>query len=330
MRKSLLKALLPVVCLLLVSGCGLKFTIKDTPASGFTYSKTDTAPATLTIVDQRKGDDAQFIGGRIGVGGMTAVSSLVSLENMEDPIRYLSANLGKELVRRGVPIKCSVGTTEGPGLTLYVDQYQIVSFRLTGFSPWECSHVFSGRLVANGKSSTIKAYFYNGRMPVWSMNEIAEPCFNIPVSIMVKDIASKINKVAFALSVSDSRVQELKAGIDEQIAKKDIGETFWRVIDLGSSNNPSAMEPLKKYAQEKDDFLKSCALDSIGILGPGPEMDFLRRNVFNGSYNDRYMAIKAIGDIGTPEAVQFIRELKQNSSYQGEGGFRTVVDLYSR
>jgi hypothetical protein len=319
-----------LVCLVLVSGCGLKFTIKDTPASSFTYAKTDTAPATLTIVDQRKGEDAEFVGGRIGVGGMRAVSSLVTLENMEDPIRYLSVNLEKELVQRGVPIKCSVGKAEGPGLTLYVDQYQIVSFRLTGFSPWECSHVFSGRLVSNGKSNTIKAYFYNGRMPVWSMNEIAEPCFNIPVSIMVKDIASKINKIAFALSAPDSRVQELKAGIDADLAKKDSGETFWRVIDLGSSNNLSAMEPLKKYAQEKDDFLKSCALDAIGMLGPGQEMDFLRRDALSGSYNDRYMAIKAIGDIGTPEALLFIKEMKQNSSYQGEGGFRTVVDLYSR
>jgi hypothetical protein len=318
------------MALMLMSGCGIKVAVKDTPASRFAYAKMDMPQAVLTIVDQRKGEDAKFIAGTLGVGSGMNVSSILEIQNMEDPIKYLSVNLGKELSRRGIPVTCSVGKAEGPGLNLLVDQYQIVSFRKTGFSPWEASHVFSATLVANGKRHQIRAYFYNGRMPVWSMSEIEEPCFNIPASIMVKDIASKINKAAFNYSASDASVQELKAGIDADLAKKDYSESFWKVIDLGATNNGTAMPLLKNYAADRDEFFKSCAVDAIGMLGPAPEFDFLKQVFTVGTYNDRYMAIKAIGDIGTPESLKFIQNLKVYPSYQGEGGFRTVVDLYAR
>lgn len=330
MKKAVFGSIFLAIVLMLVPGCSLKIAVKDTPASGFTYAKTDMPQAVLTIIDQRKGDDAQFIAGTIGVGSGRKVSDFLEIQNMEDPIKYLSVNLGKELSRRGIPVTCTVGKAEGQGLTLLIDQYQIVSIRKTGFSPWESSHVFAGTLVANGKRHPIKAFFYNGRMPVWSMSEIEEPCFNIPASIMVKDIASRINKAAFNRSAPDASVQELKARIDSDIAKKDYSESFWRVIDLGAANNLTAMQFLKNYAADRDEFFKACAVDAIGMLGPGPEFDFLKQIFAAGTYNDRYMAIKAIGDIGTPEALKFILDLKSNPSYQGEIGFRTAVDLYSR
>jgi hypothetical protein len=42
------------------------------------------------------------------------------------------------------------------------------------------------------------------------------------------------------------------------------------------------------------------------------------------------MAIKAMGGIGTPEALQFIQSLKGDASYEKEAGIKYCVDLYAR
>jgi hypothetical protein len=266
--------------------------------------------------------------GKIGVGTpMSDISNLLKLENVEDPIGFLAIQLERELVQRGIPVKCEVGGTENVA-SLQVHRYQIINYRATSFSPWEACHLFSGTLVAKGERRPIKAFFYNGKTPIWSMNEIAEPCFNTPISILIKEIASKVNKELFDMRASDAKIEELSAAIDAELGNAAEGP-FWKVLELGSTNNLIAMEPLKRYAQTGDEFFKSCALSAIGVLGPYRELDFLKQSYRSGGFNDRYMAAKAIGDIDTAEALQFIKDMKIEKSYESEGGFRTVVDLYN-
>ncbi|KAF0216303.1 MAG: hypothetical protein FD174_3757 [Geobacteraceae bacterium] len=45
-------------------------------------------------------------------------------------------------------------------------------------------------------------------------------------------------------------------------------------------------------------------------------------------YVDRFMALKSIGDIGTPEAVDFIKKSRSDAQYQSENGFLYFVNLY--
>jgi HEAT repeat protein len=78
-----------------------------------------------------------------------------------------------------------------------------------------------------------------------------------------------------------------------------------------------------------DELFKSCALTAIGNLGAENQFEFLKERFKSGGYNDRYMAVKAIGDIGTPEALQFVRDQKNTDVYQGEGGLKSCVDLYT-
>ena len=316
---------------ILLSGCGLKFTIKEPVVSTIQYAAKDAKPVTLRIVDARSGSDAAFIVGKIGLGTrMRDISNILVFENIKDPIGYLAMQMEREFNGRGIPVKCVVAQSAAGGLTLKINRYQVINYRATGFSPWEACHVFFGIIDDNGKQTPIRAYFYNGKTPVWSMNEILEPCFNVPTSIIIKEVVSKINKAVFAYKVPDAAVNMLTSDINADFEKNNTAETFWKVLELGYTNNPVAMEPLMQFSQKGDDeFFKSCALTAIGTLGPENQFEFLKERFKAGGFNDRYMATKAIGDIGTPEALQFVRDQKNTDAYQGEGGLKSCVDLYA-
>jgi hypothetical protein len=309
------------------SGCSLTYTIKDPVLSSIDYGKVDTKPVTLTIVDQRTGIDSIFVVGRFGLAADLSKAP-VSLENMEDPVGYFAGHLEKEFISRKVPVKCAVGKIVDEGLTLEINKYQIINRRATAFSPWEAMHIFYGTITKNGGKTPVRTYFYNGKTPVWSANEIKEPCFDIPVSIIIKDVASKINKVVFNYSAPDEMIDRITSEISAEFGKDENGP-FWKILELGYTNNPKAMEPLKKYAQQGYEFFKSCALSAIGTLGADGQLEFLKQRYGAGGYNDRYMAVKAIGDIGTPEALQFIQTLKKDGAYEKEAGLKYCVDLYT-
>jgi hypothetical protein len=314
------------------TGCSLSYRVRDPVLSSIDYTSKDIQPLTLSILDRRTGDDAVFLVKYFGPGGSSSNALTLKLENMEDPVGYFSQQLEKELNAREIPIKCVVGETNDAGLTLLVNRYQIINIRATGFSPYEACHIFDGTLLLNGQKKSIKAYFYNGETPAWSMKEVEEPCFTIPVSIMVKEVASKINTAAFNLRTSDEKVDELTKIIDSQTVTEEIDpyeRPFWQVLELGYTNNPIAMAPLKKYAQDDDEFFSACALSAIGTLGAEGQIDFLVRRYEAGAYNNKYMAAKAIGDIGTEKAIQILQDLKQGDAYEYEGGLKHCLDLYA-
>jgi len=323
------------VCIVMMAmffaGCALSYKVKEPVVSSISYTRKDIAPATLTVIDKRTGSDAIFLAKVIGIGGSMSDSVTLKIDNMEDPVGYFTYQLGRELVSRGIPVKCVVGKTADEGLVLLIHKYQIVNIRATGFSPWEACHLFYGTILAGGLEKPIKAYFYNGKTPVWSMEEIEEPCFTIPVSIMIKEVASKINRAVFNLRAPDEEIDALTAQINAETGKDEkdpYARPFWEVLELGYSNNPKAMEPLKKYAGDSDEFFKACALSAIGTLGADGQLEFLLQHYRAGAYNDKYMAAKSIGDMGTPEALQILKDMKKDKAYTNEGGLRYCVDLY--
>lgn len=315
-----------------LTGCSLSYTVQNPVPSSLNYGRGDIQPVTLNIIDKRTGSDSVFLAKHLGPGGSGSGSITLTIENMQDPVGYFSRQLEKELNSRGIPVRCVVGKTGDKGLILLINRYQIFNIRATGFSPWEACHVFYGTIVMAEREKPIKAYFYNGKTPVWSMTEIEKPCFTIPVSILIKDVASKINRAVFKLRAPDEKINELTTLIDSETGKegKDpYDRPFWQVLELGYTNNPGAMEPLKKYAQDTDEFFGSCALSAIGMLGAEGQFDFLTERCRGGSYNDTYMAAKAIGDMGTEEALQFLRDMKRGERYINEGGLKHCLDLYA-
>jgi hypothetical protein len=329
----LTKTVCAVGMAIFIAGCTVSYTVKAPVPSSVDYGAKDLKPVTLTIIDQRTGSDSIFLAKVLGLGGSMSNSIDITIDSMADPVGYFAHELQRELNSRGIPVKCVVGKTADEGLVLLIHRYQIVNVRATGFSPWEACHIFYGTLIVDKQEKPIKAYFYNGKTPVWDMKEVEEPCFTIPVSILIKDVASKINRAAFNLRAPDEKVGALAAQIDAEteIEKKDpYARPFWQVLELGYTNNPRATEPLKRYTEDSDEFFKSCALSSIGTLGAEDQLEFLifQYKVATG-YNDKYMAAKAIGDIGTPAALKVLKDVRNEKAYVNESGLKYCVDLYA-
>ena len=171
---------------------------------------------------KRTGDDALYLMGRIGMASeLSDISNILEFENIKDPVAFFATHLEKELNSRSIPVKCAVVKTSTADMILEINRYKIDNYRATGFSPWEACHVFDGTLIVRQAKKPIKAYFYNGKTPVWSMDEIVDPCFNIPASVIIKEVASKINKASFNLKTSDDKIQQLSTQIDANLDKLD-------------------------------------------------------------------------------------------------------------
>jgi hypothetical protein len=318
-----------IAAIWIFTGCSLTYTMNAPTLSQIGYTGQVPAPAVLLIVDKRIGDDVHHVVGKIGVGSKLGdISSLLKFENIDDPIAYFASNLQSELRQRGINVTCLVGQAENPDATLEMHRYQIVNYRATGFSPWEAGHVFSGTLKHGGRSELIKAYFYNGKTPVWSMDEIQDPCFNIPSSILTQDVASKINRILFGLQASDAEIDRLVADIDTELSNTPEIGPFWKVLELGYTNNRNAIGALKKYTKGGDAFFNSCAISALGLLGTTEDIGFLKALYDETYYNEKYMTVKSVGDIGGDVALHFIEGRKAEDIYTSEGGLKTVVDLY--
>jgi hypothetical protein len=212
---------------------------------------------------------------------------------------------------------------------LTIKKYQIISRRVSGFSPWEAYHVFRAEVTGGGQTCDIRAYFFNGKVPMISMHEVEEPCFNMPMSILVKEIASKINHCSLRYTAGDAKVSEIRGRAEKKVRSED-DDAYIPVIELGSTNNPAAMSALVTFSDAKERITRACALSAIGTLGAQNQVEFLKKKYteYQKGEIDKFMTLKSIGDIGTPEAVDFIKKAKDDPQYGSEFGFKYVVDLY--
>lgn len=326
MKRSALRSIVFTIVVFIFSGCTVKYTINDPVVTGYKYDSGDNKKIVMKIEDARS--DREFHLMTAGIALAKVPSSRIQLVNMEDPIAWLSQSLKKEFEARGIPMEIVDQTSNTHAeIVLYINKYQIVSRRLTGFSPWISTHSFMGELKTADKTCEIPSFFYGGKVPVWSMGEIEEPCYNIPVSVMVKEIASKINRCALNYSLSDNKLEQLRNST-VQAVDSNAGDAYLSVLGLGSSNNPKAMDALVKFSDSKDDLIRSAALSSMGTLGAQNELGFLKEKY--RQYNDRekFMALKSIGDIGSPESVEFMKQVKMSPEYKDDKEIKSCVDLF--
>lgn len=306
----------------LLAGCSLTVPITRPTPSGPSFSDATARPATLAVLDERAGDETQF---HVLTGGLAHAK--VSLEGIDSPIAFLAESLGKEFAARGYPVHVTTDRSAASDLQLHVKRYRIVSRRSSGFAPWESMHQFAGTLTARSLSRDIYAYFYNGKFPVWSMKEVFEPCYDTPASILVKEIASKVNHAMLGFRSGDTVVADLA----KKAAPKDDQDNgpSWEILELGGTNNPAAMEILKRYAAHKDEFVRACSFSAIGMLGPERELAFLKERYAALRSMDKYMALAAIGDAGDADSLAFVKSQMGDPLYHDEPGMQYVVDLYS-
>lgn len=309
--KNIALCAMVVFMFLAFGGCAQRYYVKPpTPSEMIYVEKVDTE-AGLKITDQRVGDDRNF-----SIGRMT-----VYLTNIQDEMSFLRENLVKELNSRGITVVAS--DTDDAPLQLTVRKYRIRNHRSTGFSPFQTATTLSGDYVSNGESKKLAFYFRIGKVPIWSMKEVVDPCYSIPLSLMVKEIASKINRLSFGLEMPTEKVDALVREIEGSTDKF----VFLKVLELGYTNNPAAIGPLVRFADHDDDYVKVAAICSLGVLGAVDQFEFLKECYNTRTKDEKLMALKSIGDLNTPEAVAFIQSVKNSEEYNHER-IRELVDLF--
>ena len=300
-----------VFFLIPVFGCTKTFYIKTPVPSSIIYDQKFQEVTILKINDQRSGEDKKISAGTLSV----------VLKNMENEMSFLGNNIEKALRSRGINLKYK--NENGKNLLLNIHKYRIRNLRTTGFSPYWTFTTFSGDLIINGKSQKITFYFKIGKVPVWAFSEVEEPCYNVPVSLMVKEIASKINRYYFGLQAPSDKINLLLDDINNNFNEF----SFLKVLELGYTNNRDAIDPLIKLTNHKDSMVRVCAISSLGVLGAVEKFDFLK-NVYNTTESiEKSMALKSIGDLDTSQAIEFMKFVKESSDYQDKM-IREVVDLY--
>jgi hypothetical protein len=310
-----------VAMVAVLSGCGLTYSIVKPTVSSLQYANTSPDKLTIKIIDKRTGDDTLFMKRTANLKNVN-----ISLEYFTSPISYLAENLEKELNARSIKAVCIVGGNEKGDIALEVDRFEIINRRVSGYSPWEAFHCFKGSITTATGTFPIHAFFFNGKVPVWSMKEIEEPCINLPLSILIKEIASKINRVAIGAKASDQAVEDLAKSIQSEVGKNDNGP-FWKVFELAATNNPSAMEHLKKFTIAQDNFLKACVFSAIGTLGPQDQFDFLKQCLAKTDEVSKFMDLKSIGDIERQEAKDFLKKIAETTN---EDGVKICSELYAK
>ena len=292
-------------------GCTKTFYIKDPSPSSVVYAQESEEKLNFRINDRRSGEDKKLSTGTLPV----------VLVNMEDEILFLGTNLQAALISRGINLHYS-SEADG-GLVIDVDKYRIRNLRTTGFSPYWTFTTFAGEIKHNSDSHRIVFYFKRGKVPVWAFREVEDPCYNVPVSLLVKEIASKINRYYFGLQASDDKIKSLVDDINGQFDEF----SFLKVLELGYTNNPAAIEPLVELTRHNDSMVRVCATCSLGVLGAVDQFDYLKE-LYNTKENiEKTMALKAIGDLGTSQALDFIQSVKASPDYKDKM-IREVVDLF--
>jgi len=210
---------------------------------------------------------------------------------------------------------------------LTVRTFRMINHRSSAYSPFITMTYFGGDLETAAGTRPIGVFVKRGKVPVWSFQEVVEPTLSQPLSLVVKEVAAKLAGQLYGSRGSDRSVDDLVARIGARSA-----ESFLDVYALGFSNNARAVPTLVTLTGDSDEYVRLAAISSLGTLRASQQFEALK-SLYTGStlWQDRAMAMKAIGDLGTPESRAFLE--RETATWSGQKGneslwTRRVIDLY--
>lgn len=305
-----------LVLVLLLSGCTKSFNVKPVPPPNNVFTS---APTTETrafgLADARVGEAKPLNTGTLSV----------ELPDMGDEMTYLGDNLARVLKAQGIQV--TYDKAGGSDLKLNVLHYRIRNLRTSGFSPYHTFTTFSADLIGSGAPRRITAYFKNSKVPVWAFREVERPCYQIPLEVVVKEIAAKMNAHIFKRTASNETVEKLAKSITPGPADA-ASEQYLKVLELGYTNNPAAIEPLVRLTDHEETIMREAAISALGMLGAKAQFPLLKTIYETKDNIDKSMALKSIGDLDTPESREFMRQVKMSEAYQDDDTIKEVADLY--
>lgn len=221
--------------------------------------------------------------------------------------QFFFDNLKAELTARNL----NLAVIENSDYSLRLNDFSILHHRYSGFgagySPIVTLSTVSADLETPDGTHRITSFIRRAKVPWWSMDEVVEACFNQPIEILVRETAAKLNRALFDNSLGDETVQTLISKINQKPDK----ETYLDVLELGYSNNPAAIPALHELTSHEGEYIRQAAITGLGILGATEHLELLTGIYRNAkSWADRGTALKAIGDLGTPAAMEVLSEAK--------------------
>lgn len=312
------------VALALLSGCAINMPvpIKDPTPATEKYSKAETAsPRQLFFSDhQSETDKAQLIAGRIP---MTPTYN----DKPFEATRWVAQNTVRELVARGLPVKLSADGKDATDVR--ITRIHIENHRVSGFSPFETYTSLRADVMTAKGPQRVTSWVKRGKVPVWSFNEVIDPTYNVPLAILTKELAAKINQALYGQALSDGQVDQLIRQVEPADGKS---VNAMDVYELGFGNNPRAVPTLVKLVRNGDDEIAHAAISSLGILRASAQLGLLIE-LFEakGDVEDRAIALKAIGDLGTAESKAYLGKQKTALDSQTDREstvFKDVIALY--
>jgi hypothetical protein len=297
-------------------GCTKTFDIRPVQVPQNVYAPaTQTAPRTVALNDARSGAARPFSTGTLSV----------VFRGMDDEVVFLGENLARVLGASGINV--TYAPAAPADVTLRVHTYRMRNLRTSGFSPYHTFTTFSADLVTSGPSRRITAYFKNSKVPVWAFREVERPCYQIPLEVVVKEIAAKLNAHVFGRVTPTDVVHRLAASIPTGPADA-ASEQYLKVLELGYTNNREAVPHLVPLTDREETLMRASAISALGMLGAKDQLPLLTKLYESRTDLVRAMALKSIGDLDTPEARDFLRRVKASKDY-GDETIREVVDLYA-
>lgn len=287
----------------LSAACAPKeYVVKAPEPSRVALQGTPQAQLHLVLKDARVSNQPPFFSG-------TLPGTLRFADSPLDPLAFVRGQLQAELQSRGLPIDVSNGDDSNPRLDLL--SFRMTNTRVSAYAPFVTSTFISADLHYGPMTKRIAVWVKRGKVPVWSFEEVVEPTMNEPLSISIKELATKVAAALGGYQASDQAVSE---AVDRLQHRSDT--SYLDVYALGFTNNPHAIEPLLNLLSDPDDYVRMAALSSLGTLHATAQFERLKSIHENhaAAWEDRVMSLKAIGDLDTPESRAYLAEQAKDLS----------------
>ena len=238
---------------------------------------------------------------------------------------FFKENFIKVLKAKNIPLEFNEKSKEI--LSLY--KFEFFSSRSSGFLP---IITFSQMKIKMSKDNKIfTSYIKIGTVPIWSGDEIIEPLYNEPFKLMILELVAKINKEYFNYKLNDKKVLDLLNTVKEKIDNND-SLVYLDVYELGFSNNKKVLPYLIELSSHDDEYVRISSIATLGLLGGESQFDYLvSKYILSHIWQDRGMALKAIGDIGNTQSSDFLlreRNIWSNIESKEAKWNLIILDLY--
>ena len=247
-----------------------------------------------------------------------------------DPIAFVSEHTSRELVARGIALEKAPVTNN---IKVSISKIGIQNHRANGFSPMVTLTSLVADVDTPSGRKRMSVLIKRGKVPVWSFDELNSPCYDEPMNLLTKELAAKINRDVFGLRIDDAEVDRLLAKIKAEAATNPMA--YFDVYQLGFGNNPRAIDGLVQLTASEHEYVRLAAISSLGIIKARSQqarLESLYRGIGADLWQDRAIALKAIGDLDSNESRAFLQaELERlearNRSAEGIAAHRIFAGL---